>query len=919
MKKIFTLLLLAMTASYGFALEIGEYVYTTTSKFKIAGENICVNGQFDGYEGWNSPADTTEIADCISLESAEGIQGYSAKFANNAGNVAYGMYQMFETDESSAYIVTFKMRNTAGAFTTSTTVGAVNYVNLFTNNTGNVSDQTTSEDTGVTFTSYGAVTAVPLEWTTVTFAFTNDTYESQFLFIEFAGLATSTEIAEVEVHKAEQVYDDRQGMKIVNYAETLLAYGCWKEMVEDLQDEISITKDVLENDPDNASDQVESLQGCIDAFLEENTDNFFTNYDTTSDWDNWYSSKYNYKDLSSRGYWVFTGGRWGSPTDSYIVGAAMPWSYDFPSPSIATYTNKFPKGKYLMQVEAYGNHMASKALNNTINPGDTTMWFRQFVGNDTTEAVLLSPIEFNYYMKMFDVEDETVSTSLGYVAEMDSTILGNKKGGSVQMRHMKILKVKVEGERTLEELALLESVQTQIDALLAKIHAAQRYIEDAQYPWGKSALQVGIDAAQIYYDEWAVKTEDEILEYWDQGNQSPADTIMNSGVRALQNGYMTPFITLNDPVTDLKPELDDAYVTYADPLNKEGDLVTYKKVIDAAQADYDYAFTITDGSSEDSLRMRTAAQNLVDAKVVLKMSIAKWGNPCELPVVNPNFTESSGSKGSFQATGWEITNESSNGGWSKSYETGHSSSDADADDWAQINFWRGNTAFPQNKCQQTIDLTVAGMYVFQCNAMAFNEVESKDKTMYTYAQEWDPDWEEWVTTDSVNGYNSGCRLFFGPNGMPDSLDAHKDIFAENLEGLTPYAYKNTYGSVPTDVKQIEYEKKTADTETFEFGFDCLANGTTATYGCNTGRMGQVKVLYFGDAEAYRKAKEAAAAGKKGDANNDGVVDVADITAIASYILGSVPTGFNTDNADANGDSTIDVADITATASIILGN
>lgn len=56
---------------------------------------------------------------------------------------------------------------------------------------------------------------------------------------------------------------------------------------------------------------------------------------------------------------------------------------------------------------------------------------------------------------------------------------------------------------------------------------------------------------------------------------------------------------------------------------------------------------------------------------------------------------------------------------------------------------------------------------------------------------------------------------------------------------------------------------------------------------------------------------------KGDANNDGVVDVADITAIASYILGTSPTSWNIDNADANSDNVVDVADITATATIIL--
>lgn len=56
---------------------------------------------------------------------------------------------------------------------------------------------------------------------------------------------------------------------------------------------------------------------------------------------------------------------------------------------------------------------------------------------------------------------------------------------------------------------------------------------------------------------------------------------------------------------------------------------------------------------------------------------------------------------------------------------------------------------------------------------------------------------------------------------------------------------------------------------------------------------------------------------KGDANTDGTIDVADITAIASYILGNTPIPFNTSNADVDNDGDITVADITATAGIIL--
>lgn len=55
----------------------------------------------------------------------------------------------------------------------------------------------------------------------------------------------------------------------------------------------------------------------------------------------------------------------------------------------------------------------------------------------------------------------------------------------------------------------------------------------------------------------------------------------------------------------------------------------------------------------------------------------------------------------------------------------------------------------------------------------------------------------------------------------------------------------------------------------------------------------------------------------GDADNDGVVTVTDITTIASRILGGSPKPFNFDNADVDGDSRITVADISATAAIIL--
>jgi len=56
----------------------------------------------------------------------------------------------------------------------------------------------------------------------------------------------------------------------------------------------------------------------------------------------------------------------------------------------------------------------------------------------------------------------------------------------------------------------------------------------------------------------------------------------------------------------------------------------------------------------------------------------------------------------------------------------------------------------------------------------------------------------------------------------------------------------------------------------------------------------------------------------GDANNSGTVNVADITAVVSYMYGSPPANFNFKAADVNNSGTINVADITGIVSIMYG-
>ena len=57
----------------------------------------------------------------------------------------------------------------------------------------------------------------------------------------------------------------------------------------------------------------------------------------------------------------------------------------------------------------------------------------------------------------------------------------------------------------------------------------------------------------------------------------------------------------------------------------------------------------------------------------------------------------------------------------------------------------------------------------------------------------------------------------------------------------------------------------------------------------------------------------------GDVNDDGVVNIADVTTLIDYLLGNTPQVFNEQAADVNNDGVINIADVTALIDILLGN
>lgn len=57
---------------------------------------------------------------------------------------------------------------------------------------------------------------------------------------------------------------------------------------------------------------------------------------------------------------------------------------------------------------------------------------------------------------------------------------------------------------------------------------------------------------------------------------------------------------------------------------------------------------------------------------------------------------------------------------------------------------------------------------------------------------------------------------------------------------------------------------------------------------------------------------------KGDVNGNGKVDITDVTATISHLMGHTPPGFSTDAADINGDSVVNYYDVTLIARMVVG-
>lgn len=620
MKKLLSASLFAFIALSASAHNVGDFVYTKVAKYKITGENLVVNGQFKngatGTEGWTATDATLPLETTFTM----GVDGPNGSNTQKvlAGQTALtnGMYQQIAITQGGTYVVSFKvMGSTAGYTDLDLTGGNTNYMNAYYNTDGTLG---TVDGTNLLYGENGVSGGYGFSYTTEGFTeaiFAVEAPAEGNIMIDFRGLTEGLEIADVTCHLAENVYDDRVARDRIAYFNRYLGSEGIdeRELYDDFQGAVVDVEGAIEDNatPDEMATLMENLEGVWAEFVEANFENIIDFVPTTdgsnntgnnsANWMKWTGKWNKLNAYNGKAPWVFSTDRWAHKTAAENSPLQIQWqrkaSYGWNN--VATLTVTLQPGTYYWGLTGQGGMMTlnkNRWVRSWANECANT---QLFFNGDTTEVFILNAARNQDYVFEYKLEEEKEIT-VGIICNNPNEV----DGFDVHFINPVLYKLKVDGELSAEERAYLDAVATQLEALKGRLDVANEYLAETQVllPWGKEALKEGVVETQARYDAWAAMTQDDILEML-YNYETLGDTIMNNGVRFLNNNYINPFIAMNKPLTDMPVAIEAATATKGQRIySSSAKMDDLAAKIAESQALYD-AKLVAPFSSEDSLAL----------------------------------------------------------------------------------------------------------------------------------------------------------------------------------------------------------------------------------------------------------------------------------------------------------------------------
>ena len=597
MKKRLLLSLVALcTAVAGFALEQGEFVYTPQGRFQITGANVA-SSTFADFNGWTvvTATEGKTLADNFNVVANGYAEGLNSVVSLDA-TAGEGMYFKFEpTDAGATYVVSFKMK---GAVLDNVKIripgdGYKKADNLVKVAGNDVHSYTYPSTEGEVI----ANTAEELNenWQTFNYAIQGDG-TTRTWFISFTTMATTIEIADLQIAPAQQLADLRQRDAMLEklniykncYAwdEALLADMGMTEAIENLQ---AIGD---ENGQADLDEQLVTAQEILDEFINANMDDYLPTVEVTATTNNAGSPKVDvkFKQWFAKVQKAITWGDWqclpsgrgfwenesqGAADFGHYAGNSK-WNYGSVDDPMGVYMQKtLDPGSYVFGIESSAalreDPTSSSWTNNDgWNPAYGVAYIVKMVDGVAADTIVsqvkdLDAVLFTSFAVTAKIE-EAGTYEIGFKAYCKDAYKTPANGSVVYIKNASIWG-KNNNKYNQKQLGYEADVREQITTGRTQLTTATEYIANADYFWGKAELQACVDTVEVKIAGYEAMDQDAIIATYqdDYAKSTSAETgymvyeVYQAAVKDIIAANKR-FLALNDTLASIQTAIDAAEV-----------------------------------------------------------------------------------------------------------------------------------------------------------------------------------------------------------------------------------------------------------------------------------------------------------------------------------------------------------------------
>ena len=531
MKKRLLLAFMAMSAAVsGYALEQGEFVYTPQGRFQITGANVNANNAFQTMTGWTVIGEGKTLADKFNT-NADGYAAGMNSVVSLDATAGEGMYYKFEpSDAGATYVVSFKMKG-AALDNIRTRVPGDGYKTN--SNLVKIAGHEIAEIDSVN----GEVIVNTAEeltenWQTFNYAIVGDGTPRTW-FISFASMATSIEIADVQIAPALQFADLRQRDAMLeklnvyknsyNWDAAILADFGFDEAIANLQAVGNETGQAELDELLSTSQEIldEFIKANMDDYLAGNTDNYL-GIKTTSG---------NTQKVSNLGDWTATTTKrafWsnGAYPDLGHYAGNSGWNWNEVDSPMGVYMQKtLDPGSYVFSIQ--GNAAVREDATSsswTINEAWDVAFAEAYIvkiveGQETPDTIAkqvkdLEAVNFTTFNISAKIE-ESATYEIGFKAYCKDAYKSLKNGSVTYIANASLFG-KNENKYNLKQLGYEADVREQITTGRTQLTTAKENIANAEYLWGKAELQACVDSVETKIAAYEQLDQDAIIATYEE-------------------------------------------------------------------------------------------------------------------------------------------------------------------------------------------------------------------------------------------------------------------------------------------------------------------------------------------------------------------------------------------------------------------